>query len=446
MMDKNNFLTLDFKTEQFIQACLALPEFAYIAQVMSKKTLDWFVVGGSIRDYVLSNQLPSDIDIVLHPKWVDAVIKGLCQELNMRIVPLDKDLGIYRAIHSKNLYYFDIAAMQGDDIEVDLSRRDLSMNAVAINIYTSKLIDPYEGLLAIYKKQIDAISEQNFIDDPLRMLRAYRFFAQLPDFEITVKTTQILRTVSESRKASLQRIAIERIHDELGKLILGPNALDALTECVEQKVLLSAFPGFSQPVWKQLVSLFKLAGQLEASLWAALIRDPILFLWMGLVSINQVQLSNFTILLERYKWSQHQRSIILRVMTFLSQNDSPEITDDFFDSLGHVALPYWILAYMSMSLYQVTEAELPDTVINAWLDRYNNIWELGLDFLEREKNIPKLLTGSDLVKYFNRESGPWVGAALSLLRSAQRQGKVQNYKEALDFLRLTLANESPKEV
>lgn len=410
---------------------MAIPEFAALEHYLTKKGAEWYVVGGVVRDYALTGVISDDIDIVLHSKWVNIAATFLHQQFDMHIVPLDENFGIYRAINSSKKHYFDIATMQGHTIEKDLTRRDLSLNAIAVNVSTRKMVDPCNGLLALEGKQIEMIAENNFIEDPLRLLRLYRFSAQLDDYTIAPATQDAITALINSKKVSLRRMAVERIHEELTKLLLGANANKALACCIEQKVLLDPFPGFPQAVWQKLGVLFNAAQKLDKTLWQAILQDPILMLWLGLVAINHVKLSDFTVLSERYKWSQIQRNTILRVMTFLSQNASPEITDDFFDSLGQGALCYWIFAYMSFSSEEGLEADLP---------KFNAIWQKGLAFWEREAQLPKLLTGSDITKYFKRESGPWVGAALALLRSAQRQNKVHTYKEALEFLRHALSS------
>ena len=107
----------------------------------------------------------------------------------------------------------------GDSLEVDLSRRDFTVNALALRLPELVLVDPsggVEDLLAgiLRTPSTPAIS---FGDDPLRMLRAIRFSAQL-GFDLDAETMDALRTMGES----LTIISAERIRDEFSKLLLTP--------------------------------------------------------------------------------------------------------------------------------------------------------------------------------------------------------------------------------
>lgn len=114
-------------------------------------------------------------------------------------------------------------------IEEDLSRRDFTVNAIAFQVKSEKskikseeiLVDPYGGLDDLKKKIIRAVgnAEERFDEDALRLMRAVRFSAQL-GFEIEKKTAE----AAKDKSALLQKIAKERIRDELTKLIMTGNA------------------------------------------------------------------------------------------------------------------------------------------------------------------------------------------------------------------------------
>ena len=80
----------------------------------------------------------------------------------------------------------------GDDIHKDLQRRDFTINALGYDIQTKELIDITNGLNDIKTGTISLISEQNILDDPLRILRAYRFSSKY-DFKIDENTQKILK-------------------------------------------------------------------------------------------------------------------------------------------------------------------------------------------------------------------------------------------------------------
>jgi poly(A) polymerase len=117
----------------------------------------------------------------------------------------------------------------GDDIEVDLSRRDFTVNAMALRLPSMELIDPFGGLgdLAVRRLATPLDPEDSFSDDPLRMLRAARFVALsfIPDAP--------LREAVRRDHHRLSIVAVERVRDELDKLLELPRPSPGLWFAVE---------------------------------------------------------------------------------------------------------------------------------------------------------------------------------------------------------------------
>ena len=105
----------------------------------------------------------------------------------------------------------------GDDIEVDLSRRDFTINALALRLPDMELIDPFDGLgdLAAGRLRTPLDPEVSFADDPLRMLRAARFAARF-SLEPDPALTEAVRHMH----GRLSIVSAERIRDELDKMIM----------------------------------------------------------------------------------------------------------------------------------------------------------------------------------------------------------------------------------
>jgi poly(A) polymerase len=110
-------------------------------------------------------------------------------------------------------------------IETDLSRRDFTVNALAIRLPEREAVDPFGGLPDIAARLIRTPidPEASFTDDPLRMLRAFRFASQL---EMAI-AGDVLAAVARL-KGMLATVSAERIRDELAKLLLGGRPAEAL--------------------------------------------------------------------------------------------------------------------------------------------------------------------------------------------------------------------------
>jgi poly(A) polymerase len=106
----------------------------------------------------------------------------------------------------------------GDTIEGDLLRRDFTVNAMAVELASKTFIDPYDGLNALREKVLDtpATPQESFADDPLRMLRAARFAAQL-GFTAAPRVVDAMTSMA----SEIDRITAERVQAELSKLLLA---------------------------------------------------------------------------------------------------------------------------------------------------------------------------------------------------------------------------------
>ena len=127
----------------------------------------------------------------------------------------------------------------GDTLEGDLSRRDFTVNAMAVRLPGLTFVDPFGGLadLAAGVLRTPVTAEQSFDDDPLRMMRAARFVAQLG--------MSLSPAVAEALTAMAGRIEIvsaERVRDELTKLVLAPDPRPGLEVLVDSGLAVHVLP------------------------------------------------------------------------------------------------------------------------------------------------------------------------------------------------------------
>ena len=145
-----------------------------------------YLVGGYVRDH-LRGCHSQDRDYIISGNIMPHV-KEIKKRLGGTIVSFKK--GGTTRIVTKNGLTFDFSKPSGT-IEEDLSKRDFTINAIAWSPHRG-IIDLFHGIDDLQNKKIQAIKKQNLIDDPLRMIRAYRFAAEI-DGSIEEKTRTSLK-------------------------------------------------------------------------------------------------------------------------------------------------------------------------------------------------------------------------------------------------------------
>jgi poly(A) polymerase len=187
-----------------------------------------YLVGGTVRDAFLGRSGgDQDYATDASPEETLAIVKPVAESVwlqgfkfgtvGARIGGVDMEITTFRT----ERYEPDSrhpAVEFTRDIEVDLSRRDFTINAMAVRLPEKSAIDPFNGLEDLKAKLIRTPIEPDasFDDDPLRMLRAFRFASQL-EFKIA---PDVLGSISRL-KHKLATISAERIRDELSRLVIG---------------------------------------------------------------------------------------------------------------------------------------------------------------------------------------------------------------------------------
>ena len=206
------------------------PVFKKIAEAATLLNTDAYVIGGFVRDLLLDR--PSkDLDIVTSGDGIELASK-VAELLKIKKVSVFKTFGTAMFMYHdwqvefvgarKESYTSDSRNPQvlPGTIEDDQNRRDFTINALAISLQEAdfgQLIDPFHGVDDLNNKVLRTPLDPDitFADDPLRMMRAIRFAAQL-DFRILPETLDAI-----TRNASrISIISMERVSEELNKIIL----------------------------------------------------------------------------------------------------------------------------------------------------------------------------------------------------------------------------------
>ncbi len=127
----------------------------------------------------------------------------------------------------------------GDSLEADLARRDFTINAIAQDVFTGRIVDPFGGVADIVRRVIRAVGnpDDRFREDPLRVLRAVRFAVQL-GFDIDQDTASAMRR----NATGLGDISAERIGAELQLILMADGAERAIVSLLELGLLSFVLP------------------------------------------------------------------------------------------------------------------------------------------------------------------------------------------------------------
>ncbi|MFF2276859.1 CCA tRNA nucleotidyltransferase [Agromyces sp. NPDC058126] len=205
----------------------ASPTVAKLASAFEQAGHELALVGGPVRDAFLGRAM-NDLDFTTDatPDEILAIVKPIAEAhwdigrafgtIGAKVAGETVEITTYRA----DAYDGDSRKPEvvfGDSLEADLTRRDFTVNALALRLPQLELVDPSGGVEDLVAKVLrtPASPEQSFGDDPLRMLRAARFASQL-GFEVEDATTQALSDLAPE----IDRISAERVRDELAKLLL----------------------------------------------------------------------------------------------------------------------------------------------------------------------------------------------------------------------------------
>ncbi len=210
------------------------PIFKTLTAAADELSVDCYVIGGFVRDFLLQRGIPKDIDIVAVGSGIELAKKVASKLPGSPKISIFKNFGTAMIKHKnmelefvgarKESYHHDSRKPVVEDgtLKEDQERRDFTINALALSLNNEgfgDLLDPFDGINDLEKKIIRTPLEPGitYSDDPLRMMRAIRFATQL-DFNIALKS---LQAITEN-KERIKIVSKERIVDELHKILACP--------------------------------------------------------------------------------------------------------------------------------------------------------------------------------------------------------------------------------
>ena len=212
-----------------------------------------FLVGGVVRDLVggsFSEAGDIDLTTTAHPEAIKRMVSPMASALwtqGERFGTIGATIGtkaVEITTHRAESYdplHRNPEVSFGQTIEEDLSRRDFTINAMAVELPSGELIDPFGGSIDLQMSRLRTplSPEQSFTDDPLRMMRAARFTARFgldPADELFDAATKLA--------GRLSIVSVERVHDELERLLLLSDVEVGLSFLDRTGLLNEIFPGY----------------------------------------------------------------------------------------------------------------------------------------------------------------------------------------------------------
>jgi poly(A) polymerase len=456
------------------------------------KDFDIYAVGGFPRDLLLKRNL-NDIDLVVS-KNVLKYSKKIADAFKSKLITLNEASKTYRIILKDNVVAnIDISPFNGKTIEHDLQNRDFTVNATAFNLknfenFKKHIIFSNRNTLRDLKsKTINTVSAESFRTDPLRMLRAFRFMAEL-NFKISKKT---LEQITKNAKLIWQS-SPERIKNEFFRILSVKNSAvlikdmdscgllsEIFTEIKKMKKsrrkyyyhprglfqhsfetmkssenilnnLKKYFPenyidmqkhfddnvNFSERVTRK--SLLKFAALFHDSAkpeTAKLKNGKMRFLGheeLGAKKVKEIMFSlkssKNDIETTAFLVSNHMRPATLTRNNIVTKKAALKFFRDIGDKtpdLLTLSMSDWH-SYKKFQVSSPKELKLQEKSVRELVRYYYE--------LKNTELLPKIIDGNIIMKRFNLKPGPWIGELLNFSARAQIENEIFNTDEALKIV------------
>ena len=436
-----------------------------------------YLVGGAVRDYLTDNET-TDMDIIVMDEDARDFALKVADLFEATFVTLDDENKIYRLVFPDKINYIDVTNPVGGTIEKDLMRRDLTINAIAVNIRTCEVVDITGGITDIYNKCLNYVNEHNFVDDPLRLLRVYRFQALL-GFELAPETISAVCKYA----GLIHKPAVERINYEILKLFSGKYADKALENMNKTWMLEEIFPFVKElkqvppnahhhldlfhhsiETVKQIQNLYEKAPDEVKSHM-----DNVDF--GGFSRLTHLKLAGFmhdigkfstwTIEEGKHRFIKHDDVGAKLSVKFLKDLHFSNKQIDYISSM----IKYHIYPSHVMTSPQITEKimmryirkmdvssidaiilaqadrlsargpEITDEIVERNINSLNMLLKFYIEVKDSLKPLPKLLSGNEVMEILNLKPSRKLGEIMDALHEAQISGDITTKEHAVEYIK-----------
>ena len=376
---------------QSAQAEPKIPRFA-----RDDRRIDVHAVGGAVRDAILGREA---VDIDLACRDARSVATSFRRSVGGAFVELGQQrFATFRVVVGKRIYDFN--EIVGQTIEEDLFRRDFTVNAIALELQSSRLVDPAGGVGDLQNRTLRMMREESFRDDPLRVLKGVRMAAAL-DFSIEPATLAAM----ERHASAVLTVAAERVAYELDAILSAEERARGLM-LLNQLSLDSSILGFS--LTPQLIEAVALTGGNDPVVaWA------ILFFERGSDAVETFA--------ARWRWSERQKRQTLGTIDMASR----------VRRASHGELPVLIYDF-GLDTARRTVQLLYGFELDREADALSEVIE---SHGERIAATRPLLEGERIQAETGIAPGPEVGRLKREVLEAQLRGEIRSAEEAVALIR-----------
>lgn len=407
-----------------------------LAKYFQDKNFQFYIVGGAVRNFLTDKDVnewdcttdatPSEIEVCLKDFGATG-INSIGKRFGTIIasyhnVPVEITTFRTEQYQEKNR---NPKVTFGKDLNEDLARRDFTINAIAFDPITKKIFDPYDGQKDLKDKIIRAVGEpgSRFKEDPLRMLRAVRFMVEL-EFEISPTTLDAITHF----KQGIELLSVERISQELDKILLSKKPSQAIRVLVETGLIeyflpelipsinLDFNPDDHKDIYHHILTVLDQTPAKLALRWCALLHDIAKPLTRKKIEGEYYFLGHEVVgaklaktILRRLKYSNEFINYVTKLV-YLHQR-LPNYNNDWNDGgirrfvrdAGETLDDLFIFADADSSTANYKK-------IQTYRER-RSLLRKRISELEKEAEIALIkspLDGQELMTLFHRQPGPWI--------------------------------------